>query len=220
MDSARSPSAHMSAASSWLGIPTSDLATPFGPTPPTCANTEAAGWLGVAVGARTKPKPRPRPRPRPKQKSHLRIVRAAQRERRRGERRVFFPPSRAGGPGGVFRGHDVRGAHEPSHAHALGCVDGQRRAARRRPRRRRRQIARERVAEILLGDDDAAGALGERRQTRRARRFAAAAKDIHGDAEGSHLCTRERRWLMVSFSCVVSVRFSVNGKRVGVNVRA
>jgi hypothetical protein len=26
--------------------------------------------------------------------------------------------------------------------------------------------------------------------------------------------------LMVSFSCVVSVRFSVNGKRVGVNVRA
>mmetsp|Transcript_5359 Transcript_5359/g.21666 ORF Transcript_5359/g.21666 Transcript_5359/m.21666 type:complete len:213 (+) Transcript_5359:1037-1675(+) len=150
----------------------------------------------------------------------LRIVRAAQRERRRSERRVFFPPSRAGGPGGVFRGHDVRGAHEPSHAHALGCVDGQRRAARRRPRRRRRQIARERVAEILLGDDDAAGALGERRQTRRARRFAAAAKDIHGDAEGSHLCTRERRWLMVSFSCVVSVRFSVNGKCVGVNVRA
>lgn len=30
----------------------SDLATPFGPTPPTRANTEAAGWLGVAVGTR------------------------------------------------------------------------------------------------------------------------------------------------------------------------
>ena len=30
----------------------SDLATPFGPAPPTRANTEAAGWLGVAVGTR------------------------------------------------------------------------------------------------------------------------------------------------------------------------
>ena len=52
MDSARSPFARVSAASSWLGIPMSDLATPFGPTPPTRANTEAAGWLGVVVGTR------------------------------------------------------------------------------------------------------------------------------------------------------------------------
>ena len=48
-------------------------------------------------------------------------------------------------------------------------------------------IARERIAEILLRDDDAAGARGERRDPRRARRFAAAGEDVHGDAQGGHL---------------------------------